>query len=57
MNKPLKDMTLKEIEIEFDKLEDKVLCLEIDIEEKNDVIQYYMDMEEENCAMRMRRSY
>lgn len=56
MNKSLKDMTMEEIEVEFDKLEDKVLCLEVELEEKQDTIQYYRDIKEEQSEMRTRRS-
>jgi hypothetical protein len=55
MNKPLSEMSMEEIEIEFDKLEDENLCLKVDLEEKESVIQYYRDMEEERCEMRNRR--
>lgn len=55
MNRQLKDMTMEEIEIEFDKLEDENLCLKVDIESANDVIQYYRDMEEDRSEMRNRR--
>lgn len=48
-------MTMEEIEIEFDKLEDENLCLKVDLESANDVIQYYRDMEEDRAEMRNRR--
>lgn len=48
---------MKEIEIEFDKLEDENLCLKVELEEKDFVIEQYQEIEEENCAMKMRRSY
>ena len=56
MNKSLKDMTIEEIEIEFDKLEDENLCLKIDIEEKDDVIAWYREDAENRAGMHRRLS-
>lgn len=49
------DVVKELIEIEFDKLEDENLCLKVDIEEKDDVIQRYRSDAEERCKRVMGR--
>lgn len=50
-------MTMEEIEIEFDKLEDENLCLKVDMESKDDIIEWYRSDAEERCQRVMGRSY
>lgn len=49
------DVVKELIEIEFDKLEDENLCLKVDLESKDDIIEWYRSDAEERCKRVMGR--